>query len=889
MKSANAKTDKAVREAGATGEYDGTGAGNEGETDYKKQVNAAREKGREEHDHRYLLPGSSEHVECGCYLQGKHNTYNGIAGPQQLWSSGSKGSVTEWDGIEQKKRDRHRTGSKYTTIIGLSMVVILLVGCLRRGLFNAADMYPVIGMTGVIVALSLVMYSRGARMPEQAEPGFVRSKSMHLRRAGLLLVAFPAAMMLCYAVHVWAGSASTQGSMHEMLRWSLLAMFALLAALLAVSPGGVRWLACGWQLAGGVLVLSGLLAVCGVLPLPYGVMRTADPEISSAGARLGGLLQYPNAYGAIVGMYALERLTAAAGVGAGGAGPAPPRGWAVLPLMPAQAALLLSESRGALLATGCAAVAAFALRRRGARVPLLLAVAAPLACAAWLYRQLAAAQLAPAPVPGLLAVAGPWAAALLGTLLLCRLWHSGARKCRAAAMAALVLACIAAALMAAASTADRFAAGVGTGTSRLRMWRDALRLWNEAAWLGHGGDTWRTMFRAIQSSPYVGGEVHSGLLDLALDTGLLGIALLAGWMLLTLRSIRCFAPRLLPPVLVFVLHGAVDFDWSFALAWMLVTWLAAWAAALKAEADFMSPPPFTKHNSTEASPVSAADRIQVSAYGGAVDATVLKPVNQPYSSLRGSSWSPKRSTAPAFVYVDVCVRACSCIYTCIYTAFSHRISGESKRYALLLLLACWLGGTVCMTALHTWAELEYRQAREEWVSKETRYEHLRAAYRLNPARTDVAIALARTLPHQAAAAVLLNGLSYAPHNFELYSELGRLAFLAGNGYQAGQYWTEAIALNRYDHQTQSAALYWMEQTAVREVRQGRIEQAGQTAAIGVQIYDRYQKLAVQVKAEHMRNDRRFLLQASAVTTGENLRRMAAGSFGRLLDLANKLK
>ncbi|MBB6021106.1 hypothetical protein HNR77_002187 [Paenibacillus sp. JGP012] len=889
MKSVNVKIDKAVREAGATGDYDGTGAGNEAETDYKKQVNAAREKGREEHDHRYLLPGSSEHAEYGCYLQGKHNTYNGTAGPQQLWSSSSKGPVTEWAGIEQKKRDWHRTGSKYTTIIGLSMVVILLAGCLRRGLFNAADMYPVIVMTGVIVALSLVMYSRGARMPEQAEPGFVRSESMHLCRAGLLLVAFPSAMMLCYAAHVWAGSASTQGSMHEMLRWSLLAMFALLAAMLAVSPGGVRWLACGWQLAGGVLVLSGLLAVCGVLPLPYGVMRTADPEISSAGARLGGLLQYPNAYGAIVGMYALERLTAATGVLAGRAVPARRLFAAVLPLMPAHAALLLSESRGALLATGCAAVAAFAQQRRGARVPLLLALAAPLACAAWLYRQLAAAQLAPAPVPGLLAVAGAWAAALLGTLLLCRLWHSGARKGRAAAMAALVLECIAAALMAAASTADRFAAGVGTGTSRLQMWLDALQLWSEAAWLGRGGDTWRTMFRAIQSSPYVGGEVHSGLLDLALDTGLLGIALLAGWMLLTLRSIRRFAPRLLPPVLVFVLHGAVDFDWSFAFAWMLVIWLAAWAAALKAEADFMSPQPFTKHNSTEASPVSAANLIQVSAYGAAGYAPALKRVSQLYPSRRYSSRSPERSIAPGFTCIDVCSHACSYIYTCIHTAFSHRKSGQSKRYALLLLLACWLGGTVCMTALHTWAELEYRQAREEWVSKETRYEHLRAAYRLDPARTDVAIALARTLSYQAATAVLLKSLSYAPHDFQLYSELGRLAALTGNGYQAGHYWTKSIALNRYDYQTQSAALYWMEQTAAREVRQGRTEQARQTAAIGVQIYDRYQKLAVQVNAEHMRNDRRFLLQASAVTTGENLRRMAAGSFGRPLDLANKLK
>ncbi|KAF4324949.1 hypothetical protein G195_001722 [Phytophthora kernoviae 00238/432] len=312
--------------------------------------------------------------------------------------------------------------------------------------------------------------------------------------------------ILIRAILIWSGLVQTcfQGSLDEMLRWSLLAIFALLTAMLASRANGAQWFACGWQMAGGLLVLSGVLAACGVLPLPYGVMRTADPEISSAGARLGGLLQYPNAYGAVAGMYALERLVAAARAIARplSAGRLIA---ALLPLMPAQAALLLSESRGAWLATGCAAVAAFALQRRGARLPLLLATAAPLACAAWLYRQLAAAQLAPAPVPGLLALAGSWAAALLGTLLLCRLWHSGARA-RAAALTATGLAGITATALAVASTADRMAAGVGTGLSRLQMWRDALKLWTEAPWMGHGGETWRSMFRAIQSSPYVGGE-----------------------------------------------------------------------------------------------------------------------------------------------------------------------------------------------------------------------------------------------------------------------------------------------------------------------------------------------------------------------------------------------
>lgn len=473
--------------------------------------------------------------------------------------------------------------SALTAVLGLIVVALLLAGCLCRGLFYATDVYPMVLMASGSALIWFVLFIMCFNAPKARGRLGITQWLDYLKRLYVAIMQYayfrwmfwPLAMAVWFCLHVWIGSVSVQGSLDEMLRWSLLAIFALLTVMLAARANGARWFAWGWQLAGGLLVLSGVLAACGVLPLPYGVMRTADPEISSAGARLGGLLQYPNAYGAIVGMYALERLAAAARAMARplSAGRLIA---AVLPLMPAQAALLLSESRGAWLATGCAAVAAFALQRRGARLPLLLATAAPLTCAAWLYRQLAAAQLAPAPVPGLLALAGTWAAALLGTLLLCRLWHSGART-RAAALTATVLAGITAATVAVASTADRMAAGVGTGLSRLQMWRDALKLWTEAAWLGHGGETWRNMFRAIQSSPYVGGEVHNGYLDLALDTGVIGLLLIAGWFFFTLRTMWRHAPELLPSVIVFGLHGAMDFDWSFTFLWMIFIWLGGWA------------------------------------------------------------------------------------------------------------------------------------------------------------------------------------------------------------------------------------------------------------------------------------------------------------------------
>ncbi|NUU75547.1 hypothetical protein HP552_09920 [Paenibacillus xylanilyticus] len=739
------------------------------------------------------------------------------------------GGTLRYD-VKQKKMTKCEIQNSALTItLGLIGSIMLMAACLGRGLYFPGDVYRVILFTawsllmgGSTLLLLFILQRRKNNILSSG--GNKQTKMRLLQMTHTRWVIWPVVMMCCYGLHAWSGSVSTQGSLDEMLRWGLLAMFALLAGILASRMNGLRWFAFGWQAAGGLLVLSGILAVCGVLPLPFGVMRTADPEISSAGARLGGLLQYPNAYGAVVGMYALERLAAVARAMA-----RPVPAWrliaAALPLMPAQAALLLSESRGAWLATGLAAACAFALQRRGHRLPLLLATAAPLASAAWLYGQLAAAQLAPAPVPGLLALAGAWAAALLGTLLLCRLWHCGARA-RAAALTALALAVTAAAALAVASTAERLTAGVGTGLSRLQMWRDALGLWTEAAWFGHGGDTWRSMYRAIQSSPYVGGEVHNGLIDIALDTGLIGLIIICTWFAFSLRNTREHAPGLMPSMLVFVLHGAMDFDWSFTLMWMLFIWLGAWAYAYKNE----------RH-------MSAAEE--------------LAPFHARQASVSYTSDpSTQQSRLPAWFRYPV-MRA------------MPRVTG--------LAIVIWLGGTVWLASQGVIAEAQYRSARTAMEGTNQQKAAFIAAFQSNPYRPEIIISLSRTFESNDAEALLLNSLSHSPGEPQLYQELGERAAQAGRGTQAGAYFEQAIALNRYDTRSHSAALYWMAYASRREWAAGYPDRARQTAAAGVRMYDYYEQLNEKVTARNARNDRRFTLDQNAFNYGNHLRILASAA------------
>lgn len=203
----------------------------------------------------------------------------------------------------------------------------------------------------------------------------------------------------------------------------------------------------------------------------------------------------------------------------------------------------------------------------------------PVAAAALLYRQLARSGLAAEPLPGLLLLAGLWAGAWLAGLWLHR------RSCRAAGGHHAALLALAAAGWTAAASAvlllvrARITGPSPTADARGLFYRDAWKLAAEAPWLGRGGETWRHMYLAAQSRPYVGSQVHSGYLDILLNLGMAGLAAVLLLLLAAGALVFKASPRLLPPLLVIILHSAADFDWSYGLVWLLLLLLPAWAMA----------------------------------------------------------------------------------------------------------------------------------------------------------------------------------------------------------------------------------------------------------------------------------------------------------------------
>ncbi|WP_256717924.1 O-antigen ligase family protein [Paenibacillus odorifer] len=530
------------------------------------------------------------------------------------------------------KKDRNLESS-IAYICGGLVIAAGVGACLLRGLFFTEEMYPFLTLWFVLCCACSLYYLVGVGawrksgggvgagavrgftgvngVSEVSEVGQVSGENRALR----ILLSVPLIILSLYVIHWMCGPLSSQGTMNEMLRWGLYASFAILVCFCAVNLVGRRILNVIWSMLGMTLCLSALLAVCGVVKLPFAVAYSNSAEVSATGVRLAGLMEYPNAFGAVMAVFLLERLFAVAvyygdpkksanmlearsvglgmecadeerrsrgeeGVEAeqGKAGSTTAALLRLLPLFPYTAALLLTESRGAWLTAACAC-AAVLLWKRQLIAPLLAAGAAPVAAAALLYRQLARAGLAVEPVPGLLLLAGHWAGALLAGLWLCRRQRGAAGTARAAMLALAAAGWTAAGIAVLLHVRERITGPSSTVSARGLFYRDAWRLAAEAPWLGRGGETWRHSYLAAQSRPYVGSQVHNGYLDILLNLGFVGLAaillmlLAAGWLLATK------SPRLLPPFLVIVLHSVVDFDWSYGLFWLLLFWLPAIALA----------------------------------------------------------------------------------------------------------------------------------------------------------------------------------------------------------------------------------------------------------------------------------------------------------------------
>lgn len=686
--------------------------------------------------------------------------------------------------------------------------------------------------------------------------GVLAGRSLMVKAAILLLPVCSVVIFILYGIHALRQPISSQGTMNELLRWGMYVSFAVLAMLAAGVRRGGAILAAVWHLLGLIISLSALFAVCGGLPIPYAIAFSQSPEVSATGARLAGLLQYPNTFGAVMAVFLLERLFAVAyepelkeESGAEPAGSGPAGLWLttarLLPLFPYAAALLLSESRGAWLAAASAGAAAL-LWKRQLSAPLLLAGAAPVAAAALLYRQLARSGLAVEPLPGLLLLAGFWAGALLAGLWLHRRSSRAAGWHRAAMLALAAGAWTAAASAVLLQVRARITGPSPTAAARGLFYRDAWKLAAEAPWLGRGGETWRHAYLAAQSRPYAGSQVHSGYLDILLNLGTAGLAavllllLSAGWLVFKA------SPRLLPPLLVIILHSAVDFDWSYGLIWLLLFLLPAWALAESKYRPAAQDTAFLTANEAHAVEISGA----VSAASGNYAQSAWTIVTRYPQNARMFPGRP--------IYLLQQSRTCKRIVMAFVLTFG-----------LTLMLS------ILSFQMTRGADL-YKEAARVSGDPAAQTALLQQSLEWNPREPQTAVALSRLLAQEQGTDLLQRSLKYSPGSAALHWELaGR--YLQGSDPGEALYWVRrSLQADIFNAAKRMAAIEGMLKMAERGLAEGDRQRSADSAAAGLELLRQYSLLAgKELSIGRQHNDRGFRINKEAEAAYLRLRTLQA--------------
>ncbi|EXX86871.1 hypothetical protein BG53_05155, partial [Paenibacillus darwinianus] len=466
-----------------------------------------------------------------------------------------------------------------------ALAVLLIVSALRYGMYFDVLLYrweAAMLLAGAISFLYRCFGIAGPAMGTGKGAGAAAPLSF-----GYTLALWPLLLSALFVLGLAFDPASTLGTWNGALRWAGYAAFLYTLETWFAGSRSSRPFTAALQAAAAFIIWGSLAGWLGWFRFPDFVMVSGDARLTAVGARLAGYFQYANMLGAVLGALLLLQLVWLAGKRSD----LPLiRRFAGLLAAPAMTALLLTESRGAWLAAAAGWAVGLAVHRgeerRGWALHSGWAVLAGASGYGLVVGAAADIWSAEGSGTGISAPALSETALLLSAAAIAWLGHellgrmgqkTGARAGLSGwlAIAGLAVSAVYALYrVVGRSAAGRVIGHFETAAARRLFYEDGLALLRESPWIGYGGNSWRALHRAVQSRPYVGNEVHSGYLDMALNIGLPGLLVLLVFVGLIVLRVWRGERAGLAPLAVLLLHPAVDLDMSFGFYWLLLLCLA---------------------------------------------------------------------------------------------------------------------------------------------------------------------------------------------------------------------------------------------------------------------------------------------------------------------------
>ncbi len=99
---------------------------------------------------------------------------------------------------------------------------------------------------------------------------------------------------------------------------------------------------------------------------------------------------------------------------------------------------------------------------------------------------------------------------------------------------------------------------------RLEYIKDAFKILKTSPIVGRGGEAFRCLYKSVQTQNYTSTEVHSSFVQILIESGILGTAIIITFICINLIKFKFDENKIV--YILFVLHSCFDLNFSFLIS-----------------------------------------------------------------------------------------------------------------------------------------------------------------------------------------------------------------------------------------------------------------------------------------------------------------------------------